>query len=208
MEDITLRKDDQKKYITKIELNDDVKSFKIKYADGHEETKEFSSVHNYNVYIHQMKEQFYRYGNNYYDFLHKQIKESIIKGLIELVLAIEAIIITSRSMDPGVLQTAILILTVLFSLGYIGRKLIEISFAGNSIGYLKDVEEFINIQEKIKVPITDPVTGKEDEWYLGNLSDINYDSNIGLYKFYATCLEDEEAKEEESARIMSLLKGE
>ncbi len=208
MEDITLRKQDQKDYITRIELNDDVKSFKVIYADGHEETQEFSSVHNYNVYLHHMKEQFDRYAKDYHAFLQKEIKWSFIKSLIDLFLSFEAIIMTSRVIEPGLLQTAMFILIVLLSLGYLGRKLMEISFAGISVGYLDSVEEFINLQEKIKVPITDPVTGKEDYWYLGNLSDVNYDSNIGLYKFYAKSLEDEEVKKEESERIMSLLKGE
>ena len=208
MEDITIREKDQKDYITRIELNDDVKSFKVIYADGHEETKEFTSVHNYNVYLHLMKDQFRRYEKDYTKFLHERIKDALFKGLVELVLSLEAIIITSRTMDTGLLQTAIIVLTVAFSLGYLGKKLKEISFAGNSLGYLNDVEKFISLQEKIKVPITDPVTGKEDYWYLGNLSDINYDSKVGLYEYYASSLEDEEVVEEESARIMGMLKGE
>ncbi len=155
-----------------------------------------------------MKNQFYRFQDDYAKFLREKIKKDFVKGLVDLVLSLEAVIITSRMMDTGLPQTAIIVLVTILGLGYLGKKLKEISNAGNSLGYLRDVEEFISLQEKIKVPITDPVTGKEDYWYLGNLSDINYDSNVGLYKYYASSLEDEEVVEEESARIMGILKGE
>jgi len=208
MEDLTFREKDKKDFITGIELNDDVKSFNVVYADGHKETKEFSTVHNFNVYLHQMKEQFYRYERDFTKFMHEWVKDSVIKSLVELVLSLEAIIITSRIAPDGIVKTIIIILTILFSLGYLGHKLKEIAAAGISLGYLNNVEEFISIQEKLKVPVTDPATGRKDDWYLANLSDVNIDSNIGLYKLYASSLEDDEVKEEESLRLTRILKGE
>ena len=208
MEDLTFREKDRKNFITGIELNDDIKTFNVVYADGHKETKEFNSVHNFNVYLHQMKEQFYRYEKDFTQFMHEWIKSSIIKSLVELVISLESIIITSRVAPDGIIKTIIIILTILFSLGYLGHKLKEISAAGISLGYLNDVNEFITIQEKLKVPVTDPVTGRKDDWYLANLSDVNIDSNIGLYKLYASSLENDEVKEEESLRLTRILKGE
>ena len=208
MEDITVRERDKKDFITKVLFDDSYKSFKVVYADGHIEEKEFTTVHNFNVYLHQMKEQFYRHEADFSKKMLEWIKDSIFKGLVELVLSIEAIILTSRLMDPGILKTAIIILTILFSLGYLGHKVKEIASAGLGLDYLNTVEKFIDIQEKIKIPVTDPKTGKEDNWYLASLSNVDLLTDISIYEHFATALQDDEIKQEQSEIFSKALKGE
>lgn len=207
MEDLTIREKDKKDFITKILLDDGFKSFKVVYADGHIEEKEFTTVHNFNVYLHLMKEQYFRYEKDFRKEMHSWIKDSVIKGLIELFASVEALILTGQYVSNDVVKVAMMILIVLFSLGYLFRKMRNTMYAGISLEYADNVERFINIQEQLKVPVYDSKTGRGDEWYLTNLSDINLFTDVKVYEVFARSLDDE-AKEEEGAVLSKALKGE
>ena len=67
------------------------------------------------------------------------------------------------------------------------------------------LEEFVDIMERLKIEITDPITGHEEDWYLINIGDIKPDTNIDNIKLMSANLT-KEFKEREKERISELIK--
>ena len=60
MLDLSKYAKDKDSYIVRLEIDDLFQNFKVIYASGREEEHEFS-IHNYQVYIYKMEEQFQLY---------------------------------------------------------------------------------------------------------------------------------------------------
>ena len=208
MVDLTTDEQDNSKFITRVDLNDDLETYTVSYADGHVEVEPFESVHNFNVKLYRMEQQYYQYRDTFNEEMNEWYVETIKKSLTEFVLTIVGVILTTRFVPEGLVKTLLIVLMILFSIGYQvlkGRDLLTISYATN---YLTKIERFLGVQEKLKVPVKDPKTGKDDEWYLANLSDIHFGSNIGMYEQVSEVLEDPEKKKDEGLRLTKILKGE
>ena len=64
MVDLSKYAEDKDSYILRTEINDDFTKFKVIYASGREEEFDFS-IHNYQVYLYRMEDQFNRYSKCY-----------------------------------------------------------------------------------------------------------------------------------------------
>ena len=205
---LTSNEEESKEFITKVEVNDDLETYTITYGDGHQTINRFDSIHNFNVHIHKMVDQYYRYRKDVSEEMLKWFKNSVINGLIDLILSLEAIFITTKFVPEGVLKTIMLLLIIAIGIGYELAKVRDIIVSSLTLGYLDDVKKFIDIQERLKVQVEDPNTKRKEDWYIANLSNIDLGTNIELYEKYAQMLNIPEIKEEESLRITKTLKGE
>jgi hypothetical protein len=208
MIDLTTDNQDNSTFITSVELNDDLKTYTITYADGHTEEKVFDSVHNYNATLYRMDNQYYQYRDSFSEEMNVWYIETLKKSLIELFLAVTGIILTVKFVPGGLIKTLLIILMILFTIGYQALKIRDFITIGCATDYLDKVGKFLNIKEKLKVPITDPNNGKKEDWYMVNLSNINLGTNIGLYEQYAEAMEEPGAKEEQGRLLTKALKGE
>ena len=208
MVDLTTDEQDNSNFITSVELNDDFNTYTITYADGHTDVKVFDSVHNFNVDLYKMQNQYYQYHDSFSKEMSKWLVDTIKKSLVGLALTIIGIVMEVKFVPSGFIKTLLIILTILFSLGYELLKYRDLVTIGYSTSYLDNLRRFISIQEGLKVPVKDPKTGKDDEWYLANLSTINLGTDVSLYEKYAVTMHDPALKEEEGRRLTKVLKGE
>ena len=208
MIDLTTDEQDNSSFITKVELNDDLKTYTITYADGHTKVKDFESVHNFNADVHRMEQQYYEYRESFNKEMTGWYIETIKKSLVSLAMTIIGIILETKYVPNGLIRTLMIVLTVLFSLGYELFRFRDLVTIGYATSYLEDVDRFLKIQEKLKVPIKDPKTGKDAEWYLANLSSMEIGTDVTLYEKYAVMMQDPELREEEGNRLTKTLKGE
>ena len=208
MVDLTTDRQDNSEFITSVELNDDLNTYTVTYADGHKEIKEFSSVHNFNADLYKMETQYYKYQDSFKDEMSKWYLESLKKTVIELISAFAGIVLTVKFVPEGIVKTLMILLTILFTIGYLLFKVRDFVTIGYSTMYLEDIRKFISVKEGLKVPVKDPKTGKDDDWYLANLSNINIGTDVSLYEKLALALHDDELKEEEGKRLTKVLKGE
>ena len=208
MVDLTTDKQDNSNFITKVELNDDLETYTVYYADGHVDVKPFSSVHNFNVELYKMEQQYYQYRDSFNAEMHKWFLNTLKKSLIGLAVSIMGLLLTVNYVPAGLVKVLMVVLMILLSLGYELLQLRDFVTIGYSTSYLEDIEKFISIQNGLKVPVKDPKNGQDAEWYVANLSSINIGTDVSLYEKYAKVLQNPELKEEESKRLTKTLKGE
>ena len=68
MFDLTLNKEEKDTYIVDVHMNDNG-TYTVKFASGREETFEFS-IHNFQVELYRMEEQFNNYEKGYLDRIY------------------------------------------------------------------------------------------------------------------------------------------
>ena len=204
MIDISMGKDEKQYYITNVKMKDDGENFIVFYADGHTEEQEFTA-HNYNVYIYRMKHQVLDNRWSYVATQNFVISMAILKAAKALIYSSAALFFTSGIPMPPVLRAAIIILAILYNLGYSFKRMLEILDAYIKLGKYKSLEDFVNMMEDFRIDIIDPVTGHEEDWYLVNIGDIEPPTNIEALKNYSAHITPD-YKKKESQRIAELIK--
>ena len=204
MIDISMGKDEKAYYITNVKMKDDGENFIVFYADGHTEEQEFTA-HNYNVYIYRMKHQVLDNRGAYVTTQEFVITMAILKAAKALIYSSAALFFTSGIQMPPVLRTAIIVLAILYNLGYSFKRMLEILDAYIKLTKYKSLEEFVSIMENFRIDIVDPVTGHEEDWYLFNIGDVTPTTNVEALKNWSTHMTSE-YKKAESQRISELIK--
>ncbi len=181
MIDLSSSSIEKKCYITNVSLDGDGTSYIVRYADGHQETHPFS-VHNYNAVLHHMKEQFLSKKDRYIDQINEETTKLVRNELVTLTYVVASTIMFSGANTTDLEKLLGISLFLLLASGvtlYQRKKIREMRM---KIGAVKKTEDFLNIMESFKIPVIDPNNGREEEWYMYNLSDVSSRSNVDLIR--------------------------
>ena len=204
MMDLSMGKDEKEFYVVNVKLKEDCKSFVVFFADGHTEEHPFL-VHNYNVYIYRMKRQLLDKRESFEDTLKFVASMEVVKEFKTLLYSLAGIILTTNIDMHVALKTIIICLIGIYNAKKAIERLVELLLIKYKLLECAKTAEFVKIMEDFRIDATDPITGREEDWYLFNIGDIDINSNIGALKLFSMGFSDE-FKKEESKRISELFK--
>ena len=206
MIDLTIKEKDKNYYITKVELGDDYKTYKVSYASGREETFPFS-IHNYNVDIRRMEKQYYQYKDEYSKAIMEQALAVLKDKAEKIAIALLSTAIVFNITDNRVLRIISIITALLYAgVNHLKSKALLLVY-GTSLEYINQVERYLDKKDEFIIPITNPRNNEEEEWYLVNMGDVEKTIfQPEIYNQIADQLSDE-VKQELSESITEVLRN-
>lgn len=205
MIDLTLNTKDRDSFITKLYLKENSNKFVVRYASGRLDEQDFT-VHNFNVMLYRMEEQFLEFKNDYIrNNLRIQGKYQL-KKLVEALLAILGVYVTANLPIPGIIQGILIGILAIYSFLYQVEASRVINYGRATLGIVNLADKFMEMKEKFKIKITDPKSGEEEDWYLISLSGIEQINGLGHLNFLEDILTDE-TKELERQKTEDVLEN-
>lgn len=171
MIDLTTRHEDKDYFITKVYMKEDSNLFYIHYASGRIEERPFS-IHNLNATFLQMEEQFMQYKEDYVNKVVEVKHKACLNQLIELLVGMGTIFLTTSMDMPLELKLVIDMIIVLFTLWYQYKNNLKDGICNTSINVILTAEEFLKNKEMFMTRVINPKTNEEEDWYLVTLSEI------------------------------------
>ncbi|MGN1372103.1 MAG: hypothetical protein ACI4XM_07520 [Candidatus Coprovivens sp.] len=170
MFDLTLKQDDKDSYIVDVVMNDNG-TYTVFFASGRNETYPFS-IHNFQVELYRMEEQFELYGKDYLEKIYPN--GGIRSGLLAMMLVADVAYL-KFILDEGLnfargwcLGYAIYMLVTRLVPHLKSRKLYV--DAKRKIALIK---LYLENKDQFKVDVINPHTGDLDEWYLVDMASID-----------------------------------
>lgn len=205
MIDLTLNTKDRDSFITKLYLKENSNKFVVRYASGRLDEQDFT-VHNFNVMLYRMEEQFLEFKNDYIrNNLRIQGKYQL-KKLVEALLAILGVYVTANLPIPGIIQGILIGILAIYSFLYQVEASRVIDYGRATLGIVNLADKFMEMKDKFKIKITDPKSGEEEDWYLISLSGIEQINGLGHLNFLEDILTDE-TKELERQKTEDVLEN-
>ena len=198
MIDLTLNEKDREGFITKLYLKPDSNKYIIKYASGRLEEMDFS-VHNFNVSLLKMEEQFLEYREDYVKNVLRVQSKIQMKKLVEALIAILGIYMTVNTDLPGIIQGILIAVLTMYTFLYQSNRTHLINYGRSLINVVNISNKFLQMKDNFKIIINDPRTGQEEDWYLLSLSTIEqlYDAeHVDILSMMMTDEVKEKEKEE------------
>lgn len=186
---------DKDSYIVSIAIDELFDKFKVTYASGRVEEHDFS-IHNYQVYILRMEEQFHSYKKDYENDLNSQFNEEVKKCIIANVVAMMGISITC-GFDIHLAIKIILAflgsMFVIYNLNKVAKKRKEVISEADKAAM---VEVLIQHKKDIELNVVDPVTGRDEKWYMVDVNNIEQFTSAFELAMYAMPYRVPQVKEE------------
>lgn len=205
MIDLTLNTKDRDSFITKLYLKENSNKFIVRYASGRLDEQDFT-VHNFNVMLYRMEEQFLEFKNDYIrNNLRIQGKYQL-KKLVEALLAILGVYVTANLPIPGIIQGILIGILAIYSFLYQVEASRVIDYGRATLGIVNLADKFMEMKDKFKIKITDPKSGEEEDWYLITLSGIEQIDGLEHLNFLEDILTDE-TKELERQKTEDVLEN-
>ncbi len=204
MIDLTLNEKDRDSFITKLYLKDGMEQFIVKYASGRLEEQDFS-IHNFNVMLYKMEEQFLEYKDVYGRSLVKLQGRAHARKLIEAIMAIVGVYLTVNMAIPSFIQTMIVILLAGFTFMYQASYSKVSNICQNHLYTLFLADKFMEIKEKFKIQIHDKKTNQEEDWYLVSLSNVDELFGLAHLELLAAGLNEEDVKNQAKDQAEKML---
>lgn len=195
MVDLSKYSDNKDDYILRLEIDELFQNFNVVYASGRVETHEFS-IHNYQVYIYRMEEQFDRYKKDYEQDLNNQFNEEVKKRIIASVVSMMSVAITC-GFDVH--------LAIKIILGFIGsmiviRNLTKVADKRHELTKESEkaaiIEVLLKHKEDIGLDVTDPGTGRKSRWYMVDINNVDQFQSILEMSLYTMPYNNPVIKEE------------
>lgn len=193
MFDLTLNEEDKNSYIVDVRINDNG-TYTVKYASGREENFLFS-IHNFQVELHKMEKQFKEYGK---DYLERVCPNFGIRTSLLVLLFVIDIKWFKMIIDEG----------ITFSGGWCLLYCLYV-LSKNTLSLCKQRKLYVEAKKKIElmklyldnkeqfiVDVVNPNTGKEEEWYLVDLANIDRFEDENEFNDYVRDLTPEKKLEE------------
>lgn len=172
MLDLSKYAKDKDSYIVRLEIDDLFQNFKVIYASGREEVHEFS-IHNYQVYIYKMEEQFQSYKKDYERDLNTQFNEEVKKRVIASVVSMMGIAITCGfdiHLAIKIILAFIGSMIVIYNLNKVADKRQKVTKEAEKAAI---IEVMLQHKEDIGLNVTDPGTGRKDKWYMIDINNVD-----------------------------------
>ena len=195
MLDLSKYSDNKDSYIVKIAIDELFDKFKVTYGSGREEEHDFS-IHNYQVYIHRMEEQYSWYKDDFEEDLNLQFNEQLRKCLIANVVSMLSVIITCGFDINLAIKLIVGFLggmVVVYNLKKVADKRKELI---NEIEKLAMVEVLMKHKDEIALNVVDPANGREEIWYMVDVNNIEQFTSAYELAMYAMPYRVPQVKEE------------
>ncbi len=203
MIDLSSSEKEKESYVTGVELNDDCTEFITTYADGHTEKHPFS-IHNYNVEIYRMVNQFNSRKNQKIELLLEKLVKLVGKKVKTMILSLIGVVFTVAVPLAGIYKIIAILLIVLYNIKLELENRKKIGEINESLSKLRNTQMCIELLENFKVDVTDPRTGRQEEWFLIDPS--IFDGKVNPFAMVAmSSAMTPEVKEIEGQRISFLL---
>lgn len=180
MLDLSKYIEDKDSYISKVAISEDFKKFKVIYASGREEENDFS-IHNYQVYLYRMEQQYRenvgQYKREVSGEFFKEFKSSLIWSIVDVIG-----IIFQCNLDTPMWSKIIFILmfclAIVSNFMKVSSKMAECKYKMNKAVI---VESYLANKENFAMDVKDPVSGREEKWYVVDVNDLeNFNSEFEL----------------------------
>ena len=204
MMDVSLGKQEKEMYIMDVRLNENHKSYVVTYADGRQVEDDFS-VHNFGAAQYRMKQQFLDNKGKFTDTMEFLQCQEVIREFKTIIYSMAGVVFMTGLNIPDVLHTIFLSLIGIYNAGSALASLYKIWMFRKLSKGADNVEKFVREMEHYTLDVVDPNTGKEDDWYYYNISDVNAYTDPATLEELASKFT-KEYKEEESKRISANLK--
>ena len=195
MLDLSKYAENKDSYIVSIAIDELFDKFKVTYASGRIEEHDFS-IHNYQVYIYRMEEQYRLYKKDFEKDLNEQFNEQLKKGLLANVVSMLGIVITC-GFDIN-LAIKIIVgflggLIVVWNLKKVADKRKEVI---TEVEKLAMVEVLMKHKNDIALNVIDPVSGREETWYMVDVNNVEQFASAFELAMYAMPYRVPQVKEE------------
>lgn len=179
MLDLSKYANDKDSYISKVAISSDYKKYKVIYASGREEESDFS-IHNYQVALYRMEEQYKQYSGEYKrevsgEFF-KELKSSLIWSVIDIVG-----IVFQCNLDTPMWSKIIFILmfclAIVSNFMKVSSKMAECKYKMNKALI---VESYLANKENFAMDVKNE-RGGDEKWYVVDVNDLeNFNSEFEL----------------------------
>lgn len=181
MVDLSKYAEDKDSYILRTEINDDFSKFKVIYASGREEEFDFS-IHNYQVYLYRMEEQFNRYSKCYRREIGMEYTKEMKSAMLWSLVDIASIFVTCNmdfAIGGKIVLAFIAVLALLHNVSKVGMAKQRLQQKAMKTVV---VESYIANREKFAVDVKDPVSGREEKWYVIDFNSLDqFNSEFELF---------------------------
>ena len=206
MLDLSKYADNKDSYIVNLEIDKLFDKFKVTYASGKVEENDFS-IHNYQVYVLRMEEQFKLYKDNFMRDVEKKYVKKIGEVIIQNIIVIAGIIFqTSLDIHYG-FKILVGLLGILFILYNIYRL---IMYKGVSLKEETDKLALIDLaikhKEDVALDVIDPVTGNNEKWYMVDVNNVDQFASVPEFAMYTVPFSRPEIKDEMSKDMTQAFK--
>ena len=165
MIDLSKYAEDKDSYILRTEINEDFTKFKVIYASGMEEEFDFS-IHNYQVYLYRMEEQFKTYSKCYKNEIGMEFTKEMKSAMLWSLLDIVSIFVTCN-LDMAIAGKIVLAFIGLLALL---NNIVSIGTAKQKLAHkaMKTaiVDAYIEHKEEFAINVKDPNNGTPQKWYI------------------------------------------
>ena len=171
MLDLSKYAENKDSYIVSIAIDELFDKFVVTYASGRTEEHEFS-IHNYQVYIYRMEQQYLLYKKDFEKDLNEQFNEESKKRVISSVIAMMGIAITcgfNIHLAIKIILAFIGSIFVIYNLNKVADKRKEVLQEADKAAM---VEVLMQHKEDIALTVINPVTGCEEKWYMVDVNNI------------------------------------
>lgn len=205
MLDLTLNTEDKENFITKVFLKDEGSKLVVQFADSHLEERDFT-VQELNAVFAFMEEQYHQYKVDYVKRCHSGIVQATIKSILEALLAVGGIYLTSSISMPDILKMMIIMTIICGSLYFQQIWSLKAKCCSYLLRKMNVVETFLSHKEDFKIKVLDPNTNEIEDWYLLTLSGIDEIEDARFVSSLASSLSDDVRVEESLKTTMALKK--
>ena len=205
MIDLSKYESNKDSYISRVEINEDFTKFRVFYASGIVEECDFS-IHNYQVYIYRMEEQYNRYKEYYLRDIHCEYRESVKKAILKILLNVGLIVLASN-LDLGILfdivYKVLIIMNGAFDLLAIKQARRKLD---DQIMKLGINEVYLCHKEDFAIDVVDPRNNNSEKWYIVDLNHLEEYESVFELSMTALPLKIPEIREEYSTSLTKVLK--
>ncbi len=193
MFDFTLREEDKDSYIVDVHINDDG-TYTVKFASGREVSYDFS-IHNFQVELYRMEDQFEEFSKGYLDKVYPAGK---IRSLLLAVLLVAEVGTIINLIEDGFSLYGALCLIygiyVTVDRGVPHFKQRKLYFDAKR--KLAILNRYFESREDLKVEVVNPNTNGKEDWYLVDLGNIDQFKTVKEYNEYLSSMTPEKKSEE------------
>lgn len=180
MLDLSKYEKNKDNYIVRLEIDDLFQKFNVIYASGKVEELDFS-IHNYQVYLYRMEEQFEKYKGCYEKEKNDEFMNVMVTSLLQSILTMSGVVISMSSdihLAIKILLTFLGGFLVFYNVNRVKNKKMELQ---GDIEKLALVEVLKNNKDDLSLNVIDPTTGEEAIWYVVDINNIDkFDSAFSL----------------------------
>lgn len=181
MVDLSKYAEDKDGYILRTEINDDFTKFKVVYASGRVEEFDFS-IHNYQVYLYIMEDQFNRYSKCYKREIGMEYTKEMKSAMLWSLIDIASIFFTCNmdfAIGGKIVLAFIAVLALLHNVSKIGMAKQKLQHKAMKTVV---VESYIANREKFSVDVKDPISGRDEKWYVIDFNSLDqFNSEFELF---------------------------